>query len=65
MVLKQVDTRLSLRTSNLFKVNVKNKVDNLVRAVEYIWAKSRITEQVEEYKGPKRVTKLVFDINFE
>ena len=35
------------RTSNLFKKNVKNKVDDLVRIVEYIYEKFGITEEVQ------------------
>ena len=35
------------RTSNLFKKNVKNKVDDLVRTVEYICDKFGITEEVK------------------
>ena len=36
------------RTSNLFKKNVKNKVDNLVRIVEYICEKFGMIEEVQE-----------------
>ena len=34
-------------TSNLFKKNVKNKVDDLVRIVAYICEKFGITEEVQ------------------
>ena len=36
------------RTSNIFKKNVKNKVDDLVRIVEYICEKFGITEEIQE-----------------
>ena len=36
------------RTSNLFKKNVKNKVDDLVRIVEYICEKFGIIEEIQE-----------------
>ena len=36
------------RTSNLFKKNIKNKVDDLVLIVEYICEKFGITEEVQE-----------------
>ena len=36
------------RTSNLFKNNVKNKVDDLVRIVECMCEKFGITEEVQQ-----------------
>ena len=36
------------RSSNLFKKNVKNKVDDLVQIIEYICEKFGITEEVQE-----------------
>ena len=36
------------RTSNLLKKNVKNKVDDLVRIVEYMCDKFGITEEIQE-----------------
>ena len=37
------------RTSNLFKKNVKNKVDALAQAMDYLAAKFGLEEELEEY----------------
>ena len=37
------------RTSNIFKKNVKNKVDAIAQAVDYLIAKFGLEEELEEY----------------